>query len=94
MQARYSKLQAAAVKIQDAQAAESAARSEADSAQAVAEARDEEAANLRRQLAELQGTLSVQQDMEVQPFLLRLLNSTVAASLAKLPISCLNSPSS
>lgn len=59
-------LQAAAAKIQEAQEAETQARSEADAAQEVAEARDEEAAVLRCEVAELQGILSVQQDMEVE----------------------------
>lgn len=58
-------MQAAALKIQEAQGGEQQAKADADSAHAVAESRDEEAAVLRRQLAELQGTLSGQQDLEV-----------------------------
>lgn len=58
-------LQAAASRIQEAQAAEAVARSDAEASQATAEARDEEAASLRRQLAELEGTLAAQQDADV-----------------------------
>ena len=61
-------MQAAASKIQEAQSAEAQARADADSAQATAESRDEEAANLRRSLAELQGALSGQEGLEVVPF--------------------------
>jgi len=46
------------MKIQEAQESESAAC-------AIAEARDKEAAELRKQLAEVEGTLSVQQNLEV-----------------------------
>jgi hypothetical protein len=46
------------MKIQEAQESEAAAR-------VTAEARDEEAAKLRKQLAEVEGTLSVQQNLEV-----------------------------
>ena len=58
-------MQAAASRIQEAQSAEAQAKAVADSAQATAEDRDEEAATLRRSLAELQGALSGQQDLEV-----------------------------
>lgn len=58
-------MQAAASKIQEAQSAEAQARQDADSAQAVAESRDAEAASLRRGLAELQGALSGQEELEV-----------------------------
>lgn len=51
--------QAAAAKIQEAQESEAAARE-------MAESRDEEAAKLRKQLAEVEGTLSVQQNLEVR----------------------------
>jgi chromosome condensin MukBEF ATPase and DNA-binding subunit MukB len=50
------------LKIQDAQESEAAAR-------ATAEARDQEAANLRKQLAEVEGTLSVQQNLEVRLYI-------------------------
>ena len=52
-------LQSAAAKIQEAQSGEAGVRAEA-------ERRGEEAAALRRQVAEMEGTLSVQQDLDVR----------------------------